>query len=173
MSITNRDIKQWQGLVFNIVNRYRKNTPAYKSQIDWDEVTQVGLIALYKCLENYNPDKGNFKNYAITAIKNAILRQYFRFDKLCETHTDIEDYNGSYNFDDSEIDISITKEKIKKIISTLSIEDKSKRVLLLRLEGKSLVEIAKELGVTYQAVSCVIHNHKNKIKERLYNDNRR
>ena len=170
MSTINKDIEQWKGLVYNIVNRYRDNTFKYKTQIDWDEMTQVGMIALWRCVNNYNESKGSFKNYAITAITRAILRQYIRFDKKIETHDTIEDYSDSYNFDDTDIDINISKEKIKRIISKLNIKEKSKEILLLRLEGNGLSEIAKEVGVTYQDVSNVIHNHKDKIRDRLYRE---
>lgn len=173
MTITNQDLEQWRGLVYNIVNRFRENTFKYKTQIDWDEIIQVGMIALWRCINNYDENKGSFKNYAITAITRAILRQYNRFDKKIEVHDTIEDYSDSYNFDDTEIDIRISKEKIKRIINGLYIKDKSKKILLLRLEGYSLSEIAREVGVTYQAVADVIYNHRNKIKEKLYNDNRR
>lgn len=168
--MTNQDLEQWRGLVYNIVNRFRENTFRYKTQIDWDEITQVGMIALWRCINNYNESKGSFKNYAITAITRAILRQYIRFDKKIENHDSIEDYSDSYNFDDTEIDIEISKEKIKNIIKKLNIKEKSKEILLLRLEGNSLSEIAKEVGVTYQDVSNVIYNHKNKIRDRLYRE---
>lgn len=167
---SNNLLSQWQGLVYNIVNRFRENTFKYKTQIDWDEMVQVGMIALWKCTQSYDESKGSFKNYAITAIKNAIVRQYTRFDKLIEQHNSLEEYNDSYDFNELDIDISLVSNKVKQIISKLNIRDKSKQILLLRLEGKSYGEIAKELGITYQAVAYVIENHLDKIRYRLFKE---
>ena len=57
MTITNNDINKYKLLVYKIAEFYRKKTLDYKTYIDWDEIKQVGLIALYKALLHYNKNK--------------------------------------------------------------------------------------------------------------------
>jgi len=40
-----------------------------------DEFFQIGLIALWEAYERFEPEKGNFTNYAYTFIKGRLLRE--------------------------------------------------------------------------------------------------
>lgn len=169
--VTDKDIKQYKHLVYSIVNKYRTRTFKYKTHIDWDEMEQVGMIALYNAIKNFNPNNGaSFLHYASTAIWRAILRQE-KFDREVETHSDIDcfwdisDDKQENNF--NTIDMDLIRNKAIKIVKKLNIPDRSKDILISRLNGDTLSEIASRYNVTYQRVSDIIFDHKDKIKKKL------
>lgn len=165
--ITNKDVEKYKYLVYSIVNRYRSNTFKDKTYIDWEDIEQAGMEALCKASIMYDKDKGTFKNYVITAISRAVARQLKFYSKLPEWD-ELADYN-SYGIPeyDNRLSCEIMGDRLIKIINTLSITPKSKQVLLLRLQGYTLEDIGKKLNISYQAVSSVIHRHKDKLRDRL------
>lgn len=173
----NKELRQWQGLVYNIVNRYRKNTFKYKTYIDWDEVEQAGMIGLWNAIKKYNPDKGTFKNYAITAIKREIVRQLNK-DREIETHIDIEPFSNifaeEYNTDDC-IDLSQLKSKLIRIINSMENSLQSKDILISNLLGESIGSISKRLNVSHQYISKLLSENNKIILQRykgVHHDNR-
>ena len=161
-------ISQWQLLVYNIVNRYRAKTFKNKTYIDWDDITQAGMLALCRASKLYNESKGTFKNYAISAIAREVVKQ-LRFYNELENWNELEVYQERDSKDNSELEDKIScdimRDRLIKSINTISgITPKSKEILLLRLQGYSLSEIAKMIGTTYQSVSCVIYNHRDKLR---------
>lgn len=165
--ITNNDIKQWVPLVHKIVERIRKNTFEYKTYIDWDEIEQAGLIGLYRALKGYNKSKGDFKNYAITAITRAIYRQLI-FDRRIESHSDIDEFIDLANTEDvptDNMDKPLIIKQLNEYIDKLPIKQRSKDILKLRLDGYTLSEIADKFNVSYQCVSDTIHNHVDKLRK--------
>lgn len=171
--ITNKDIKQYKYLVYKIVNKYRTRTFKYKTNIDWDEMEQVGFIALYKALKNYNPDKGSsFMNYAIISIARAIIRQE-KFYRVLENESDIEDFMYGLSDDsldniEDNLDYKIILERTIKAINKAPILQRSKDITIARLKGLTNAEIAKRYNVSPQAISQVylrvIGEVKNKIQ---------
>lgn len=170
--ITNKDIEQYKHLVFKIVNKYRDRTFKYKSHIDWDEMEQVGLIALYKALKNYKPELNvTFLTYASTAIWRAIYRQEL-FDRVLENEADISEVID-YIADDTteQVDDTITNEmfkaKVIAIVNKLNIIPRNKKIFIDRLNGKTNPEIAKEYNITPQAVSLVYIKNLQRVKDIL------
>lgn len=153
--VTNNDIKQYENLVHSIVDRYIKRLLEYKTYIEYDELRQVGMIALYNCIKKYDKSKGDLKNYIITAVKRALWRQV-NFDKKIEYNTGLENYNKTYELDDTELNNKLLKEKIYTIIDELPISDKNKTILRMRLANKTLKEISDKFGISFQAVSFTI-----------------
>lgn len=170
--ITNKDIEQYKHLVFKIVNKYRDRTFKYKSHIDWDEMEQVGLIALYKALKNYKPELNvTFLTYASTAIWRAIYRQEL-FDRVLENEADISEVID-YIADDTteQVDDTITNEmfkaKVIAIVNKLNIIPRNKKIFIDRINGKTNPEIAKEYNITPQAVSLVYIKNLQRVKDIL------
>ena len=162
-------ISQWQGLVYNIVNRYRAKTFKSKTYIDWDDITQAGMLALCRASKLYDESKGTFKNYAISAIAREVVKQLKFYNEL-EQWNELENYQEGDSKDNSELEDKIScdimRDRLVKAIDSISgISSKSKEILLLRLQGYSLSEIANKVGTTYQSVSCVIYNHKDKLRD--------
>jgi len=175
--ITNKDIKKYEHLVYSIVNRCRNNTFKYKTYIDWDEVEQVGIIALWHAIEKYNPDKGTFKNYAITAIKRAI-RRHLDKEKIMESHSDIDecyDLMIDTKEPDTNIDLNQFRLKVKKIILSMENSMQSKDILISNLYGESISSISKRLNVSHQYISKLLSENNKRIINKLRsitNDNR-
>ena len=169
--ITNKDIEKYKHLVFKIVNEYKRKTFNFKTQIDWNEMEQVGLIALYNALKHFNPDKGiDFVHYASPAIYRALIRQN-NFDKRIEQHSNIDEF---YNIPDTKQDniddkiiSKVFRDKIENIIPKLNINEKTKQILLDRLNGSTLEEIVNKYNIPYQEVANLITKHKKKIRDRL------
>ena len=129
------------------------------------------MIALYKALKNYNSNKGSsFMNYAIISIARAIKR-HEKFEHQIENHTDIEEFYGIINPIEEDIDTSIDNavivNRIKELINTSSILQKSKDILLLRLSGLTLQEIADKYNCSIQNVSSIIYKNLKRIKKKL------
>lgn len=167
-------------LVKAIINKCRYNTFSYKTYLDWNEIEQVGLIALWQAIEKYDKDKGTFKNYAITAITRAIYRTINKQQNF-ENEVDI-DTMYSLEAEPDELDDKIEYNKkiniLNEVIDTLDCTDKSKQILKLRLQDYSILEIAKTIGnITYQGVYDIIKRYRaeviDKFNRRYNNANRK
>lgn len=174
--VTSKDIKQYEKLVYKIVNRYHNKFSKESFYIDWDEIEQVGMIALYNSLKHYKPDMDvPFINYATVGIVRAIIRQ-LNFDSKQENVINIDDvmYNLSTDkedFTDEVITCSILRPKLIKIINSLRATLKAKSILIDRLNGLTLQEIADKYGVTIQNISQTVYNHRPTILKKLQGGN--
>lgn len=170
--ITNKDIKQYKHLVYKIVNKYRTRTFKYKTNIDWDEMEQVGFIALYNALKNFNPEKEvSFMHYASTAIWRAIVRQE-KFDRVLENESDIEDFMYGLSDDsldniEDNLDYEIILERTIKAINKAPILQRSKDITIARLKGLTNAEIAKRYNVSPQAISQVYLRVIGEVKDKI------
>lgn len=161
--------KKNKNLVYTVVNNYKKNNVFnYRTYIDWDEVTQVGMIALWKAIKGYDKTKGSFKNYAIKAIKNDIIRQV-NSDRKIETHIDIDNINNlqANKIDrDLSIDYETQLTVLDNIIDRIDCNVKSKKILKLRLRGYTTKDIASIVkGITSQGVQAIIRYHRDNIRD--------
>lgn len=167
----NITIDKYKYIVWKYINETRDKLYNFKTYLDWDDIEQECMITLYKCIQGYDKTIGSsFLNYAITAIKRCIIRQINIQDKIC-THSDIDNFYSLQGDPDiniiDDIDSNIIRDKITRIIDTLSITNKSKEILKHRLSGKTQKEIGELYGMTPQAVGLIIQTHKDKIKNRL------
>ena len=174
--VTNKDIKQYENLVYKIVSSYRKRFTKKSFYIDWDEIEQVGMIALYNSLKHYKPSMDvPFIKYATVGIVRAVLRQ-LKFDSKQETTTNIDDIrfdlsSDKEDFTDEVITCSILRPKLIKIINSLRATLKAKSILIDRLNGLTLQEIADKYGVTIQNISQTVYNHRPTILKKLQGGN--
>lgn len=173
--ITNKDIEKYKYLVYKIVNGYRDGTFKNQTFIDWDEMEQVGMIALYKALKNYDEKTTvPFINYASTAIWRAIYRQHLfdsksRDNKELETVFNIAD-EKTIDMDSHIDDIELLT-KIDKIAKRLSIKQKTKEILLMAMSGIRTQDIADKMGVSIQYVRMVFRKYTRQIIEQLNGGN--
>lgn len=174
--ITNKDIKQYENLVYKIVNKYRERTFKYKTNIDWDEMEQVGMIALYNALKNFNPDKGSsFINYAIISIARAIIRQE-KFDRVLENESDIENFMYGLSNDSMEdIDEKISNElifnKVLKLINNAPILQRNKDITIARLLGATNVELGERYKTSPQNISKIYLRVMHRIIDKIQGGN--
>ena len=157
MTITNRDIKQWEPLVNKIAGKYM-GVFRDRTDIDYDDILQFGRIGLMRALENYKESNGSFINYASKAIARTILRGIDRTssdDDNLELDCDIED-SKTIDKLDNRIDFQIALDNLKA-------SDYIKSILKLRYNGFSCPDIAKMLGKSYQNIHGIITRYKDKL----------
>ena len=149
----NELIENNMGLVYFIVNKY---FPTYRGN---EDIIQIGMIGLCRAADFYDPNKGAFSTYAGKFIANEI-RHSFRessraikcssLDRMVtnEIESDFYDIVMAEEVDfDSEMDR-------ERFYTTLS--RKQLRVVDGLKKGQTQAEIAKELGVSHQAVGSVV-----------------
>ena len=168
MRVTNKDIKQWQGLLFKLTKIYL--TPQL-TQEDREDVIQAANIALYKALSDYNESSGiPFINYASISIVRAIRRE---LKKLKYNNIIPFDEGIDYASDDTtnNIDKRIYNTdmviRVFKAIHRLNIDIINKKILALKVMGYSNPEIASKLNLKKNQVGDAIYRHKQKLINKI------
>lgn len=64
-----------------MIHKIMKTLHIYKNQ---EEFLQLGLISLWEASQGFDPEKGNFTNYAYTYIKGKFLSEMTKTNKLEE-----------------------------------------------------------------------------------------
>lgn len=167
--VTNKDILKHKKLVDNLLKSFLSDQ-RLDSITDIQELKQVGLIAVYNAIRLYDKSKGNFKNYVITAIKNAFVKQR-KFDT--KTLDDIPE-DSLINIEDTKtrdmdfrIDTKIMLGKLKKI----RMDRKNKEIILDRLRGMGVTELSKKYSISSCRIYEILHRFKDYIE--VDNDNRK
>ena len=166
--ITSKDIMKYEKLVNNLLKSFLSNQ-RQDCITDAQELKQVGMIAVYNALRLYNKSKGTFRNYVITAIKYAFNRQrIFDTKTLHDVDDSILDIIADNNDMSEDISNKILKDKLIKVINSLPrVNPNTKKILLLRLEGYSTIEIGRMLNMSYKNVAQVINNNKDTLRKKL------
>lgn len=156
MTITNRDIKQWEPLVNKIAGKYM-GVFRDRTDIDYDDILQFGRIGLMRALENYKESNGSFINYASKAIARTILRG------IDQTSSDDDNLELDCDIEDSKtIDELDNKIDFNRVLDKLKINDSTRTILKLRYDGYSCPDIAKMLGRNTKSIYSIIDRHKGK-----------
>ncbi|MFD0954107.1 RNA polymerase sporulation sigma factor SigH [Virgibacillus natechei] len=151
---------------------------------DREDITQEGMIGLYKAIRDFDGDKlSSFKGFAelcvtrqiITAIKTATrqkhipLNSYVSLDKpIYDEESDrtlLDVIAGSTGIDPQEL--LINREKFGDMESKLSelLSEFEKEVLRLYLDGQSYQEISLELKRHMKAVDNALQRVKRKLEQ--------
>lgn len=69
----NDTFKQHERLIYYVLNKYY---PGYKEV--WEDLYQVGAIALVNCIKRYDKDKGKISTYAVESIRNEIYKEIMK-----------------------------------------------------------------------------------------------
>lgn len=155
--------------------------------ITTDDLNQYGRIGLYEACRTFDPKKNSsFRTYAINHI-NWMIKNESKADSLrgaskwstkvinCDSFDrvisgvdgeliNIYDLQGReevgyFNINEEE-KINFLLNKIREEVSVRAAE-----ILELRIQGHSVVEVAKILGVAHQGISAVLIRHSEKIKD--------
>ena len=171
MMVTNKDIKQWEPLLNKVVSKYRQLW-GNRSDIDWDDMKQAGYIGLLGALRSYNPETGiSFPYYAGCLIARELKKQftfYNKFDNVTE-YVDNTASDKDTSTIDNRLDDDIYRNEIRKIISQLLIDDKTKKILMLVYSGYSYQEVMDILNVSYGQVTYAVFAHKDSIVKKMSN----
>lgn len=132
---------------------------------DWaDDLTQIILISIHKALPTYSPDL-SFKPWLISIIN-------FRTTDFLRAHYRKETKHSAYGealFDSDKVTNPAHAGEYKDIEQALQHLNDKQRTIFLRtkVEGYSMKEVAKELGMSQNAVKVAAHRAQAKLKEYL------
>ena len=129
-----------------------------------EDLYSIGMIGVVKAVNTFNPDKGvKFSTYATPIIRNEILMT-FRKKRIIPAFSLDESYNlgNGESIDFSEMiadgrrfeDEVIANMQIKKLLPKLI--DREKKIISLKMDGKTQKEIADILGLAQSYISRII-----------------
>jgi RNA polymerase sigma factor (sigma-70 family) len=158
-----------------LIKDFQKSIKATAYHYGWfldyslrEDLEQAAYIALWNAYNKFDPNKGSFEHYARCAISNAIKSEISRTIKQFNIfeQSSIDDEEFIENYDNHKMDIEYeTYDDINPVLSQLvgrqtiaqiekSIPSSQQSIFeKVFLYGMSGTEVAKELGVTQQAIS--------------------
>ncbi|HDN97658.1 MAG TPA: sigma-70 family RNA polymerase sigma factor [bacterium] len=157
-------------LIKSIASRYKKEN------IPFEDLIQEGFLGLLEAKKRFDPSrKTKFSTYAFYWIKKKILEaiQREKIQSLCSTELNeeiLESPTTDKNYERANLDIS----SISKNLSSLE----QKVLILYFWEGKTLSQIADELGIRRERVRQIKQlflrkmRINKKLTENLYQVNR-
>lgn len=177
-----------------ILNRYKgfvssKTRPYFLIGGNHEDITQEGMIGLYKAVRDYQPDKqASFRSFAeicitrqmITAIKTATRQKHQPLNSYVSLSRPAYDDNSEQTLADLVLgsscmnpeELVINKESydacevaIAKALSKLE-----HRILSLYLQGKSYLEISEQVGKSPKSIDNALQRVKRKL-ERILSKN--
>lgn len=166
-------IEKHKPLVFYIVNQYKSNS----TQFEYSELISSGLYGLYKAIMTFNIEKNfKFATYASTCIHNEIRMLFRKARKhrneisiYTELHEDFEGNIMTYYdiLPDRRVDVQYDNIMVREIYQNIKLTDLEKKLINLRLEGKTQREIASILDFSQSYVSRLLQKIYKKIKNHL------
>lgn len=178
-----------------IINKYNnvvnmKASKFFAVGIEKEDIIQEGLIGLYKATKSYDVEKQNsFKSFAnlcierqlITAVKSANRQKNIPLNSAFSLNTPA--YGDSetdaleilaVNLVEDPLDTIANREYFFQMESKIdeNLSDFERRVLFQYKQGKSYVDIAKEVNSKVKSVDTAIQRIRkkaNKIKEQIDN----
>lgn len=176
-----------------LLNKY-KNFVKSKSRTyfligaEKSDIVQEGMIGLYKAIKDYNSSGGSsFRSFAdlcitrqiITAIKTATRLKHLPLNSYISLNKSADDENENTMIEslleiqhpDPE-EIMINKERLKIIESQLKncLSRYETDVLKRYAQGKSYVDIAKELGKGEKSIDNALQRIKKKLEKLSFSD---
>ena len=166
-----------------------KSLSYYIAGADRDDIIQEGMIGLFKAVRDFSSERGvTFKTFAdvcvtrqiLTAVKNASRQKHAPLNFYISLNKSVADGDDDSTLadilgqakDSNPEDILIEKEnadtlgqEMEKILSDFEFQ-----VLSLYLQGKSYVDISKEIGKTPKSVDNALQRIKKKF-EKIASDN--
>lgn len=150
---------------------------------DTDDLTQEGMIGLFKAIRDYEPGKGAiFSTFATVCIKNQIKtaisasnrKKHLPLNSYISIYAEIDEY-GSVLADDLEAEAkSSNPEKMilaKELRNSLDarinteLSPMERKVIKLYLEGLSYADIAVKLDKTEKAVDNALQRIRTKFSK--------
>ena len=147
-------LNRLQGLIIKKIQRY------YNKREEYDDLIQNGNLVILECIENYDEKRGvYFLGYVKTMLKYGYLNRHKKREHLSLNIPVGEDGEDELmNILESEEEGPMEnilrledKSEIKKALSKLT--DRQREVIIAYyIEGLSINDIAKRLGITYRTV---------------------
>lgn len=153
-------------LIISSIRRYYNNRSCY------DDLIQEGYEVILKCVEEHDPLKGaTFLGYTKTMLKFHYLNKHKEKIHLSLNERVGDGENEIIDFLEGEemeiLDSIILKEEKRLLLDSLNCLTERQRqvVIYYYIEGKSIGEIAKILGISYRTVVNTKTNSLNKLRK--------
>jgi len=175
----------------HLINKYRafvraKAKSYFLVGADRDDITQEGMIGLYKAIRDFRPDKlSSFRTFAelcitrqiITAIKTATRQKHIPLNSYVSLNKPIYDEESDRTLLDilsggkitDPEELVIHQEEFRDIECRMGelLSDLECKVLRYYLDGKSYQEIAEELDRHVKSIDNALQRVKRKIERYL------
>ncbi|MGD6843007.1 sigma-70 family RNA polymerase sigma factor [Bacillus infantis] len=152
--------EQYQPMIRKII----RTLSIYKNE---DEFLQIGLIALWEAHENFQPEKGEFTNFAYTTIKGKFLTEMTRTNREEEQKVYAKEEFWE-TIEDAHSEVPFEKKLILSYCGRLT-ENQTKWVLYTVLDDLTVPEIAAREKVSLSAVKAWRKGAKERLKGSLQN----
>lgn len=136
-----------------------------------EDLLQEGYAGLFKAVQTFDKEKGNFMNFACLCISkkiaNKIDKSNAKKNEALSTALPIETLVETQSQDLSPLESLVGKEGYEELLESINgvLSETEKSVFDLYLKGYSYTEIAKELSLTKKQTDNAINRFKNKIKK--------
>ncbi len=152
---------------------------------DFEDITQEGMIGLFKAIRDYSMDKGStFYNFAKLCIERQVYSAVTASNR--KKHTPLNTYVSLYadhsensenrgtladvleaGKDSNPEDTIIGKEELDILRNNIDnrLSDYEKNVLDLYLEGMSYIDIGERLDKTAKSIDNAVQRIRNKLSE--------
>lgn len=163
-----------QKLVYFAINKFIKEPGKYGLN-DYEDLEQIGNIALCHAIVSYNSSKGAFSSYAIATIRNKLYNATRDNNDVIDGASDIEDefieknasmlYNHIDDFDEVYNEKEQTKLLEKLGASYGGIAEKGVQSIILMLKGYTCGDIAKMYDTDATTISSWVSRARSKLKK--------
>lgn len=160
------DKRAYAELLRDILPFVKKRIAPGVANPDWvDDIAQEVLISVHKSLDSYQADRP-FRPWLMAIIsfrKTDFLRKHYKRKKTKELS------QGHKETFETHVTESPRSGELKDIEAALdSLPDKQKKIFkMMKIEGYSAKEVAKEMGMSVSAVKVSAHRSANKLKDML------
>ena len=143
MQEINEQIAKFEYVIFRVIAKYR----LFYEQ---DNYVQVGRLAIWKALQDFDESKGNFEMYAYMQVKFAIIQELRNKLKVTEREVVMDDEPLMYWLD------TLAEHKPLEMDRPewyWQLPDYEQRLIeLLFYEGYMIKDVAQIEGVSYEAL---------------------
>lgn len=128
-----------------------------------EDLRQEGLIALFKAVHLFDPKLSSFSTFARVCMRSAIFDGLRRYKRIQEKSEMENESLISHEKDPESLLMEQLRlqEMLKKMEDSLS--PLERRVFALKLEGKSLAEIASAIGKSTKSVENTLFRARKKL----------
>lgn len=142
---------------------------------EYDDLCQVGRIALYKALYSFDNERSSFTTFARTCIKNAmvsLVREYCAKNKLTISGVSLDELGDEFQAssdDESPESTVIAGEFIDELedIMKSSLSASEKEIFGYKLSGIGIAEISVLTGKSTKSIENTLFRARRKLRERL------
>ena len=155
-------------LIHLVIHKYIYDIPGY----DYEDLYQLGAIALIKAIRTYKPNKSKFSTYASKCIFNELAYSGRKIQNK-QKNILIVSLNDHIIGHDDTIELGDMIEDINNIPSEISISidnalsemsERDRSIVKMYLEGYSTIEIRDMFAISQPHVSRIINKFRNKLK---------